>query len=399
MDDKIYYLASAIDVSEEQESSDIFLLVKLRILDTQPNGNKQGVTEAFIDEIVANPNKYACVPLYADTDRLLASEYGLLGHMYDKKSGEFFTQQIGAITNFEKVQDEYGSSLIGEARIPKREADICERIMELYELGALNFSFEIKYVPSATIVKDGVVYVDANEANSFTGVAVVSVPAYQESVALQMVAEADNEVKKMTLEEAMAALAERDEMIAQKDEELANKDKVIAERDQAIAELNAAIAAKEEEKPACAEAEEDEEKPAEETEEEKPEEANAEQETATAGCYEIECLQNEIDRLRVELAASEAAKAELEALKAEMVARELEKQQAVAKAFAEKQGLNAEDEAVAKAIAELDYKMLAELSMAQENDAPAVVVASMVTDGIEIKGDKYDYLLAPRSKE
>lgn len=71
----------------------------------------------------------------------------------------------------------------------------------------------------------------------------------------------------------------------------------------------------------------------------------------------------------------------------------------MAKAFAEKQGLDISDEAVTKAIAELDYKMIAELSMKNDNAVPkqdAVVTASLAGDGFEIKGGKYDDLLAPR---
>ena len=60
----------------------------------------------------------------------------------------------------------------------------------MHDNNALNFSFEI----SAGCVDevDGITIVDANEANELTAMAVVSVPAYPESKALELVAEADD---------------------------------------------------------------------------------------------------------------------------------------------------------------------------------------------------------------
>lgn len=70
MDDtRLYLMASDVSISEQQESSEIYLLVEARLCSTRPNGNKQGVTEAFIDSIVANQEKYMCLPLYADLPR------------------------------------------------------------------------------------------------------------------------------------------------------------------------------------------------------------------------------------------------------------------------------------------------------------------------------------------
>lgn len=158
------------------------------------------MTEAFIDEIVSNQEKYGCLPLYVDVDRLRAKDYRSLGHMYDRSTGKFNTTQIGSFSAFKKVSDEYGISLMGEARIPKRETDVCRGIMELYAMGILNFSFEIKYARADTIIENGVQYVDASQSNALTGVAIVSVPAYRESTALSLVAEeqdkGDHEMEK-----------------------------------------------------------------------------------------------------------------------------------------------------------------------------------------------------------
>ena len=104
--------------------------------------------------------------------------------MQNRITGSFGTTQVGGMINFKKVQDEYGISLIGEARIPKREHVICERVIELYERGELCFSFEIRYTEDHIVKKDGVLYIDAAEHNVITGMAIVSVPAYAESFAL-----------------------------------------------------------------------------------------------------------------------------------------------------------------------------------------------------------------------
>ena len=84
---------------------------------------------------------------------------------------------------FKKVADEYGCSLYGQARIPKREIETCQRLAELYSMNMLKVSYEIRYVRSDTVLKDGVCYVDASENNYLTGMCVVSVPAFPESEA------------------------------------------------------------------------------------------------------------------------------------------------------------------------------------------------------------------------
>ena len=361
-DNKLYVLASDIAISE-QKSNDIFLLVEMRILSTKPNGNAEGVTPQFIDEVVANPEKYDCLPLYADVERLLNRDYLNLGHMFNADTGEFGTKQIGSIRLFRKEDDEFGTSLIAEGRIPKREADICNALIELYNCGQLNFSFEIKYEKDATVEKDGVLYVEQNKNNALTGVAVVSVPAYKESVALNMVAEQDKAEAegvedKMTLEEVMAKL-----------EELVKR---LDETDKQVKELA-------EQKPEPTE-EEAPEKAA--PEEEKPED-EAETEKAIAERDE------EIKNLK-------SSNEELNALKAAQEAEEQAKNQKKAAAFAKAQGLDTEDEKVAKAIADLDYKAICDLCMERMNpeELGGIAVASLLTDGFAMKGGKYDDLLA-----
>lgn len=460
-EDKLYVLASDVAISE-QKSNDIFLLVELRILSTRPNGNSQGVTLAFIDEIVANPEKYACLPLYADVRRLLNGDYMKLGHMYDKAHGEFHTTQVGSITSFRKVEDRFGASLIAEARIPKREADTCRCVTTLYEANMLNFSFEIKYAQEATVEKDGVLYVDADERNALTGVAIVTVPAYKESIALNLVAEQQSAVTSeaegvettMTLEEAMAKIAEQEKLIAELTvrEEKTEQKTVTVEGDVPPQMMDEAVAAKcdpksdsacaesmpEDKKEACAESVTDKTGCAEctpdktgcaecapkdkacaesaEAEKKTCAECNMTDKTSCAACpaypealaaarYEtaeckkqIAALAAQCDTLRSQLEAAMKCKAELEQMKQEKAAAELAASQARAKCFAERQGLNVEDEKTSRAIAELDYKAIAEMAM--EHDAPKgdngyAVASSLVTDGFEMKGGKYDDLLAP----
>lgn len=82
-------------------------------------------------------------------------------------------------------------SLIGEARVAKRNKEVCEALETMYAEGNLNFSFEI--TAAQTFVKDGITYVDAAEGNNLIGMAVVSIPAYPEAKALALVAELNQE--------------------------------------------------------------------------------------------------------------------------------------------------------------------------------------------------------------
>lgn len=61
------FLASDVLLAE-LESTRPYLTVTMRMCSTRPNRNNEGVTEAFIDEIIANQEKYVCIPLYADLD-------------------------------------------------------------------------------------------------------------------------------------------------------------------------------------------------------------------------------------------------------------------------------------------------------------------------------------------
>nr|DAZ51210.1 MAG TPA: Leucine-rich Immune Molecule [Caudoviricetes sp.] len=373
---KLMILASDVAMPQ-QEHSDIFLLIEMRILSTRPNGNNEGVTEAFIDEIVTHPDKYACLPLYADVTNLLRGAYQHLGHMYDCDTNSFGTKQIGSITNLHRVNDEYGVSLIGQARIPKREEDVCNALMELYSRGILKFSFEIQYASDAAVEENGVLYVDANEMNALTGVAVVSIPAYDESVALKLVAqqhgtphegkasEAKNEGVEngMTLEEAMASLSAKDEQIAA----------LTARAEKAEKELDEEKAAKEAQNDAHGK-----DVDALETELAQKDSACAE-------------LNAKIEAFKAVEKENESLRAELTQLKHEKAEAETKQKQEKAKNFAELQGLDLKDETVAKAVDAADYQMLAELCVAKrEPQSPKFSIASLAGDGFEMLSEYGD---------
>lgn len=185
---KVIMAASNISLSELKSNRKYFSL-SMRMFSTRPNRNSHAVTEAFIDDIIANKNDYVCMPLCADVPKLKRKDYKGLTHLYDKTTGQFLADMIGGFYDFEKVEDEFGISLIGYARINKRSPVVCEAIQELYDSNALNFSFEI--TAGAVSIIDGVTIVDVNESNELTAMAIVSVPAYPESKALDLVAEAN----------------------------------------------------------------------------------------------------------------------------------------------------------------------------------------------------------------
>ena len=114
-----------------------------------------------------------------------------LTHRLNKTSGIFESEQIGSFFSFAKEVDNGVISLLGEARIPKRNPRLCETLWKLYEAGALNFSFEI-LVGNATR-QDGITLIDAAEGNELIGMAVVTTPACPEATALKLIAEDDNE--------------------------------------------------------------------------------------------------------------------------------------------------------------------------------------------------------------
>lgn len=394
-DNKIVLLAEEVTI-DEKRSNDIFLLIRFKLFDNQANRNREGVTASFISEILNHREKYAALPLYADVQKLLERDYANLGHNYDAENGRFDTEQIGGLVDFTASFSNTGIvSLYAEARVPKREVEICERLIELYEMGGLNVSFEVRYNPANVVEKNGVRFVDSGEGNTLTGMAVVSVPACPDAVALDMVAEtietdevkenmpekenteqavAEVQVEAEVAEAAEAAVETAETAEAQVVHEFATVTEsygICPETGETIHEVYESHSVVETVDPEPAPS------PAPIIAEEDPRDAK-------------------IAELTAELAR---VNAELQQFKDAQAAAELKVKQGEIKAFAEAQGLSAEDDAVKTAIAEVNYEAIAKLAMAkavEKPKTPEVSVAGFVA--MEISNSEYGGLLERSSK-
>ena len=222
-------LIFASTISEIQQS-DVFMTVKARICEA-PEANLNGarVTEAFIDEIVSNEERYVGLPLYADVKALTNGNYNRLGHLYDVRTGEFHSTQIGSFYQFEKQSIQNGCALVGYARIPKRNKKLSKAISELFTDNALKFSFELS-VGEYTELDDNTILIDASENNYLEGTAIVTYPACEEAVALELVAQKNaDETRKG--ESEMAEVETKAEVVETEaaQPELAEEEKVEAE--------------------------------------------------------------------------------------------------------------------------------------------------------------------------
>ena len=411
----IVLLAEEVAI-DEKRSNDIFLLISFKLFDNSGNRNGEGVTAAFISEIMNHREKYAALPIYVDVKTLLEGRYSELGHTYDPQTGRFNTEQVGGLVDFTmSVNDAGVVSLYAEARIPKRESEICERLQDLYVRGGLNVSFEVKYNPENTFMKDGVRFVDAGEGNTLTGMCIVSVPAYPDANALDMVAEVvnaeetteTNEVKEevpneelnTTVAEAPVAEAEAEHIEAQAEqtEEVAQAEVTEAEVVHEEVEVKESVTVDPYDGKTYHETKTEHivvetVDPAEAPVAEAPVVAEDETQPDPRDARIAE-LETELARVTAELKVFQDAK----------MAAELQAKQDKAKAFAQKQGLNVEDEAVAHAISEVNYEAIAELAMAsepaQETPAPAAVEVTMASFvDMEITGDdEYGGLLKRKS--
>ena len=280
-------------------------------------------------------------------------------------------------------------------------------------------SFEVKYNPSNVIEKDGVRFVDAGEGNSLTGMCIVSVPACRDAVALDMVAETvnaeetteANEVNEKVPNEEGTVIAEEvqaEEVIETAEATETSEAEVTEETataETAEAEVVHESVTVHEGYSKCPETGETIHEVYEtheivETVEGEPATDPAEVIADCGGRKDDmgECgdpRDNRIAELEAELAR---VNAELQAYKDAQMAAELKVKQAKAKAFAEKQGLDVENENVAQAIAEVNYEMIAELAMAEtaeeaekEKNVMEITMASYVD--MEIHNDEYGGLL------
>ena len=270
--------------------------------------------------------------------------------------GEFQSEQIGSFFSFAKASDEFGVSLIGEARIPKRSAQLCETILRMYEAGTLSFSFEI--MASDVSERGGVMVIDAAEGNELIGMAIVSVPAYPEATALQLVAERQEEHE---MDETVKKLAETEARLKLAEEKMMDDEEKLRQKDEALEET---------------------------TEKQKQQEAEL-----AAAQEQLAEKDARIAELEAQVSQLEPFKAEAEALKAEKAAAELAAKRQELSAFAEAQGLDVKAENVASAIAELNYAaLIAEANRAKKAEAKPTVAAYALTSGLAVKGEYGDLL-------
>ena len=442
---KLVLLAEDVLISEESKQNPIFLTVDVKLCDSVINANREGVTEAFIADVVERANDHVCLPFYADVKNLLAENYEQLGHLYNKVTRKFGTNMIGSISDFYSDTDENGVvSLYGKIKIPKRDRDIIYRLVDLYEMGRFAVSVELSYDPRELIVtKDGT-FIDASENSSLTGLCLVWKPACSDAYALDMVAEAADDSEEivaeseehasergenepMEKEKNLTAEVEEQEVAQAEAEE--KSEAVAEEQTEAVAEAEETVA---EEQTVVAEDVDTEENPEEEEKEPEEEETMAETQEANAEVLEhsvdthesvenwggepvhvieyheriIETMEdagNVIAELEQQIAELNDIKVKYEAMVAEANAKALAEKQEKAKAFAEKQGLDVNETAVAEAIEKLDYTKIAELTMAQaqeeepvkEDKVPAITLASYVE--LDVSEDKYGGLLSRRN--
>lgn len=423
--EKLVLLSERVSISEEAKLNPTFLTVDVKLCDSSLNLNREGVTQEFIEQFVASANDHVCLPFYADVKNLLAENYSALGHLYNKATRKFGTQMIGSMSEFYTETDDNGvMSLCGKIRIPKRDRDIVYRLVDLYEMGRFAVSTEVSYDPRECEITANGKFIVASENSSLNGLCLVWTPACADAYAMDMVAEAADdseeivtEGEELTAERGETNPMEKENITAEATEETVVTEDAVSETEEtqeAVAEEQTAVA--EEQEPV----------------EEQKEEAVAETEEATAEVLEhsvdthesvenwggepvhvfeyrervIETM-NDAEALVAEL---DAKITELEEIKSKydaIVVAEQEKAMAEkrekAKAFAEKQGLDANETAVAEAIQNLDYAKIAELTMAQaqeeepaKEEQPAITLASFVE--LDISEDKYGGLLSRRNK-
>ena len=374
----------ASDISVTRDPNNPMMVIDLRMMSTQPNNNGEGVTEAFIDSVIANAEMLCGIPLYADVDNLTAWKFDQLTHMYDKLTLTYGTTMIGSFITFKKVNAQYGVSLYGQARIPKREKQICDAVLELYRLGMLNFSCEIKYVyPSGVIRVGDVMYIDANPQNVLTGMCVVTHPAFDEATALDLVAEQtdDKEVSQPMENENMQTVAEE----VNQNAEVANANAEVANAEVATAETAETVEATAETVEANAEVANAEDNPIvpEEPEHEEPEvdepDDPDDEDELTRAMNQISEQQNRICELEAQLATLNQLQAELEALRAEKAALELAERVGKARLFAEKSGLDLNAEKVAEAVNSANFELLAEMNLEAKPDEQVGMLVSEMT--------------------
>ena len=434
---RLVFLAEDISISQESKLNPIFLSIDVKLCDSIVNKNGEGVTDDFIADVVSRANDHVCLPFYADVENLLAENYSRLGHKFNKVTKQFGTSMIGSLSDFYSETDDNGvTSLYGIIKVPKRDKDIVYRLVDLYEMGHFAVSVELKYDPRERKEVDGGWLIDASENSALTGLCLVWRPACAGAYATDMVAQAndeseeiDNEVEEQETNRGETdSMKEEEKLIAEGTEEVVQAEENAEAEAEAVAEVNEVEATAEAQEAVAEETGSKEETVAEEAHEE--EQANTQDATAEVLEHSVdvhESVENwggspvhvieyrervietmeDAEALIAELDQKVTALEEIEskynALIAEQQEKELAAKRNQIRAFAEKQGLNVQDVAVAEAIENINYEKIAELTMAEveeeakEEPKQEVSLASFVD--MEVSNDNtYGGLLNRKNK-
>ena len=238
--EKLVLLSERVSISEEAKLNPTFLTVDVKLCDSSLNLNREGVTQEFIEQFVANANDHVCLPFYADVKNLLAENYSALGHLYNKATRKFGTQMIGSMSEFYTETDDNGiMSLCGKIRIPKRDRDIVYRLVDLYEMGRFAVSTEVSYDPRECEITANGKFIVASENSSLNGLCLVWTPACADAYAMDMVAEAADdseeivtEGEELTAERGETKPMEKENITAEVTEETVITEEAVAETEE-----------------------------------------------------------------------------------------------------------------------------------------------------------------------
>lgn len=385
------------------------------MLSDRRNLNSMRVTAAFIEQVVANRQRYIGTPLMVDKLRLESGQYSRLTHMQDERTGAFCSQQIGSFIAFETLTEEDGETvLVGTARVEKRFERACAAIQQLYDLDKLRVSFEI----TASVYQqlEDELIIDAAEGNNLIGMCIVSIPAYEDAKALALVAsmtaDADTAypsymlpmqwppaMEPIRVELVQPVQPANTEIVSDPSadetpvEKQPSQDAPTQETEtppEKIIERKDAMTEPEEVLTTSAEKPEEEEKePIEEEKDKKPASKTAEAEDP-----QIAAMKAELDALKQTNAQLEQFKTKWEAAEAAALKAEEDKKREGIKQLLASHQLKAED--YQEAIEKLDYAVVvAAVNAAPIPEKPAAVVASanglVQPDGIQMNGNKSDH--------
>lgn len=437
---RLVFLAEDISISQESKLNPIFLSIDVKLCDSILNKNGEGVTDDFIADVVSRANDHVCLPFYADVENLLSEKYERLGHKFNKITKQFGTSMIGSLSDFYSETDENGvTSLYGIIKVPKRDKDIVYRLVDLYEMGHFAVSVELKYDPRERKEVDGGWLIDASENSALTGLCLVWRPACEGAYATDMVAQANDESTEIdskveeqetnrgetdSMENEKKLTAEETEEVIQAEEKTETEAEAVAEATEVEAPAETQEAVAEDQKEADPEDNKEDEKDEEDVVAES-QEANAEVLEHSVDVHEsvenwgsgpvhvieyrervIETMEDAealIAELDQKVTALEEIESKYNALIAEQQEKELAAKRNQIRAFAEKQGLNVQDVAVAEAIENINYEKIAELTMAEveeeakEEPKQSVSLASFVDMEVG-DGNTYGGLLNRKNK-